>query len=85
LEVVSRILRLPLGDLQLILQGGHLLLCLANHGLLHVLDLLRVLDLGLQSSLAGRDNLCVGIGHLPQDPPELEVAWQVTATQKDKF
>jgi hypothetical protein len=38
----------------------------AGHGFLHALDLLRGCDLGLQSSLAGCSNLCVGIGRLPQ-------------------
>jgi hypothetical protein len=36
------------------------------NSLLHALDLLRSFDMRLQSSLAGRDNLCVGIDRLPQ-------------------
>jgi hypothetical protein len=54
-----------LSDLQLLLQGGCLLLRLAHHGLFHALDLLRGFDLGLQRSLMGCGDLCVGIHRLP--------------------
>jgi hypothetical protein len=66
LEVDSRVLRLLFGDLQFLLQGGFLLLRLARRGLLHTLDLLCGFNLVQQRSLVGRDDLCVGVGRLPQ-------------------
>jgi hypothetical protein len=65
LEVGSRVLRLPFGGLQFLLQVGHLFLRLARHALLDVLNLLSSLDLGLKLRLVGRGGLCVGIGHFP--------------------
>jgi hypothetical protein len=61
LEVGSRVLRLLFGDLQLLFQGSCLLLRLTRHCLFHALDLLRSFDLGLQRSITGRGDLCVGI------------------------
>jgi hypothetical protein len=66
LDVGSRILRLPFGGLQFLLQVGHLFLRLVRHGLLDPLNLLRVFDLGLELRLAGRGGLCVGVGRFPQ-------------------
>jgi hypothetical protein len=65
LEVVSCIIRLSLGDLQLLLQGGHLLLYLAGHSLLHTFDFLRSFDLGLPASLSSRDSFRVVVGRIP--------------------
>jgi hypothetical protein len=66
LEVISRVLRLLLSDLQLLLQGGDLLLRLTGHGLLHALDFPRGFDLGLLCSLAGCGDLGVCIGCFPR-------------------
>jgi hypothetical protein len=47
LEVGRYVLGLLLGVLQLLLQVGRLLLCLARHDLLHTLDFTRSYDLDL--------------------------------------